>query len=77
MKGPARAQHVTEACENSKDTRRSVFGRLASENLLTIDVSHLIADLDALNQSLEAELQDSLHAFSPEPNASRSTNHHD
>lgn len=45
--GPGRAQHITEACENSTDARRSVGGTLASKKLLTIDVSHLIADLGA------------------------------
>lgn len=44
----------------------AVIYALVTENLLTIDVSHLISDLGRLNQSLEAELQESLQSFSPE-----------
>ncbi len=47
----------------------SVIYALISENLLTIDLSHLISDLGRVNQTLEAELQESLVAFSPEAEA--------
>jgi ActR/RegA family two-component response regulator len=47
----------------------SVIYALVSENLLTIDLSRLISDLGRLNQTLEAELQESLGAFSPEAEA--------
>ena len=49
------------------DTRiiDSVIYALVSENLLTIDLSHLVMDLGKLNQILEAQLQESLGAFMP------------
>ena len=47
----------------------SVIYAMVSENLLSIDLSHLISDLGKVNQSLEAELQESLRAYSPEAEA--------
>jgi len=41
---------------------------LVSENLLGINLSRLIPDLGKLNQSIEAQLQDSLRAFQQDSN---------
>ena len=35
----------------------------AQKNLLSVDVSHLIADLGLVNSILEAQLKESLEAF--------------